>query len=63
MPQDMHISTWKREVINMDFNKGLPRNRTQHDSIWLIIDKVTEFARFLPVKTTDFSEGLCQDLH
>ncbi|KAH0781192.1 hypothetical protein KY290_000790 [Solanum tuberosum] len=32
--------TWKWEVINMDFITRLPRTRRQHDSIWVIVDKV-----------------------
>ncbi|WMV24482.1 hypothetical protein MTR67_017867 [Solanum verrucosum] len=37
----------------MDFITGLPRTRRQHDSIWVIVDKVTKSAHFLAVKTTD----------
>ncbi|KAH0694838.1 hypothetical protein KY285_021935 [Solanum tuberosum] len=44
------------EVINMDFITGLPRTRRQHDSIWVIVDRVTKSAHFLLIKTTDSSE-------
>ena len=37
----------------MDFITGLPRTRRQHDSIWVIIDRMTKSSRFLAVKTTD----------
>ncbi|CAA0822962.1 Unknown protein, partial [Striga hermonthica] len=30
----------------------LPRSRTGHDSIWVIVDRLTKSAHFLPVRTT-----------
>ncbi|KAH0667849.1 hypothetical protein KY285_029055 [Solanum tuberosum] len=45
-----------KEVINMDFITGLPHTCRQHDSIWVIVDRVTKFAQFLAVKTTDSAE-------
>ncbi|KAH0719580.1 hypothetical protein KY285_015611 [Solanum tuberosum] len=56
MTQEIDIPTWKWEVINMDFITGLPRTRRQHDSIWVIVDRVTKSSRFLAVKTTDSAE-------
>ncbi|WMV40991.1 hypothetical protein MTR67_034376 [Solanum verrucosum] len=53
MTQEINIPTWKWEVINIDFIIGLPRTHRQHDSIWVIVDRVTKSARFLVVKTTD----------
>ncbi|KAH0738661.1 hypothetical protein KY290_037366 [Solanum tuberosum] len=47
---------WKWEMINMDFITGLPRSRRQHDSIWVIVDRMTKSAHFLPVKTTNTAE-------
>ena len=35
MTQEIDISTWKWDVINMDFITGLPRTRRQHDSIYV----------------------------
>jgi hypothetical protein len=35
----------------MDFIVGLPRTAKGFDSIWVIIDRVTKTAHFLPVKT------------
>ncbi|WMV29686.1 hypothetical protein MTR67_023071, partial [Solanum verrucosum] len=34
----------------------LPRIRKQHDSIWVIVDRVTKCSSFLAVKTTDSAE-------
>ena len=36
----------------MDFVVGLPKTRRQHDSIWVIINKMTKSAHFIPVKST-----------
>jgi hypothetical protein len=36
----------------MDFITGLPRTRKGNDSIWVIVDRLTKVAHFLPVKTT-----------
>ncbi|WMV59092.1 hypothetical protein MTR67_052477 [Solanum verrucosum] len=52
MAQNIELSEWKWEMINMEFITGLPRSRRQHDSIWVIIDCMTKSAHFLPVKTT-----------
>ncbi|WMV54251.1 hypothetical protein MTR67_047636 [Solanum verrucosum] len=56
MNQEINIPTWKWEVINMDFITGLARTLIQHDSIWVIVDRVTKSAHFLAVKTIDSSE-------
>jgi hypothetical protein len=49
--QSLPIPTWKWEDISMDFIVGLPRTAKGYDSIWLIIDRLTKIAHFLPVKT------------
>jgi hypothetical protein len=36
----------------MDFIVGLPRTRDDYDSIWVIVDRLTKVAHFIPVKTT-----------
>ena len=56
MTQENDIPTWKWEVINMDFIKGLPHTCRQHDSIWVIGDRMTKSSRFLEVKTTYSAE-------
>jgi hypothetical protein len=35
----------------MDFIVGLPRTTKGFDSIWVIVDRLTKIAHFLPVKT------------
>jgi hypothetical protein len=36
----------------MDFITGLPITQKVNDSIWVIVDRLTKSAHFLPVKTT-----------
>ena len=44
----------------MDFVTGLPRTQRQHDAIWVIVDRLTKFAHFLPVNVEDSLEKLAQ---
>jgi hypothetical protein len=36
----------------MDFIVGLPRTQARYVSIWVIVDRLTKVAHFIPVKTT-----------
>ncbi|WMV49732.1 hypothetical protein MTR67_043117 [Solanum verrucosum] len=51
--QNISLSEWKWEMINMDFITRLPRSRRQHDLIWVIVDRMTKSTHFLPVKPTN----------
>jgi hypothetical protein len=48
--QSLPIPTWKWEDISMDFIMGLHRIAKGFDSIWVIVDRLTKIAHFLPVK-------------
>jgi transposase InsO family protein len=48
------VTEWKWEEIAMDFIVGLPRTQLGYDSIWVIVDRLTKVAHFIPVKTTYF---------
>ncbi|PNX87285.1 retrotransposon-related protein, partial [Trifolium pratense] len=50
--QRIEIPEWKWERITMDFVTGLPRTLRGFDSAWVIVDRLTKSAHFLPVKTT-----------
>jgi hypothetical protein len=50
--QPLKILEWKWEEIGMDFIVGLPRTQAGYDSIWVIVDRLTKAAHFIPVKTT-----------
>jgi hypothetical protein len=44
------IPSWKWEEISMDFIVGLPKTAKGFNSIWVIVDRLTKIAHFLPVK-------------
>ena len=56
MTQEIDIPTCKWGVINLDFIIGLPCTRRQHESIWVIVDRMTKTSRFLVVKNTDLAK-------
>nr|GEX21874.1 hypothetical protein [Tanacetum cinerariifolium] len=58
--QQPEIPEWKWEKITMDFVLGLPRTSSGYDSIWVIVDRLTKSAHFLPMKKTDSIEKLAQ---
>nr|GEV92139.1 putative reverse transcriptase domain-containing protein [Tanacetum cinerariifolium] len=58
--QQPKIPVWKWERITMDFIFGLSRTPSGYVSIWVIVDRLSKSAHFLPVKTTDSMEKLTQ---
>jgi hypothetical protein len=36
----------------MDFIVGLPSTQSGYDSLWVIVDRLTKVAHFIPIKTT-----------
>ncbi|CAL8113741.1 unnamed protein product [Prunus armeniaca] len=50
--QPLSIPEWKWEHITMHFVFKLPRTRSNHDRVWVIVDQLTKSAHFLPVKAT-----------
>jgi hypothetical protein len=50
--QPLSIPEWKWEVVTMDFIIGLPITIKKHDSIMVVVDKLTKDAHFIPLKTT-----------
>jgi hypothetical protein len=51
--QPLSIPSWKMDDISMDFFMGLPNTSRHHDSIWVIVDRLTKVVHFLPMHTTD----------
>ena len=49
--QQLTIPSGKWEDISMDFIVGLPKTAKGCDSIWVVVDRFTKSAHFIPVKT------------
>nr|GEU46129.1 hypothetical protein [Tanacetum cinerariifolium] len=52
------IPRWKGEKIKMDFVTKLSKTSSEFDMIWIIIDRLTKSAHFLPMKETDSMKRL-----
>ncbi|KAJ9536239.1 hypothetical protein OSB04_un000588 [Centaurea solstitialis] len=48
------------EQISMDFVTKLPKTKKGHDTIWVIVDRLTKSAHFLPIKETYSIDKLAQ---
>ena len=46
----LSIPEWKWEKITMDFVTGLPKTQKGNDAIWIIVDRLTKLAHFLPIR-------------
>jgi hypothetical protein len=49
--QPFPILEWKWEVFTTDFITKLPKTVKQHDSIMVVVDKLTKESHFIPIKT------------
>ncbi|KAF5779194.1 putative nucleotidyltransferase, Ribonuclease H [Helianthus annuus] len=58
--QQPEIPVWKWEQISMDFITKLPRTPRGHDMIWVIIDRLTKSAHFLPIREKDSTGKLAE---
>ncbi|GKB72739.1 putative reverse transcriptase domain-containing protein [Tanacetum coccineum] len=52
------IPQWKWENITMDFVTKLPKTAAGQDTIWVIVDRLTKSAHFLPMREDDTLEKL-----
>ena len=60
--QPIRIPEWKWDRITMDFVVGLPLTGRKHDSVWVVVDRLTKSAHFLPVRT-DYSLDKLAELY
>ncbi|GJU63549.1 reverse transcriptase domain-containing protein [Tanacetum coccineum] len=51
---------WKWDNITMDFVTKLPKSSQGYDTIWVIVDRLTKSAIFIPMKETDPLEKLAR---
>ncbi|GJY01353.1 putative reverse transcriptase domain-containing protein [Tanacetum coccineum] len=54
------IPQWKWDNITMDFVTKLPKSSQGYDTIWVIVDRLTKSAIFIPMKETDPLEKLAR---
>ncbi|XP_043811986.1 uncharacterized protein LOC122723547, partial [Manihot esculenta] len=60
MLNPLPIPEWKWENIAMDFVVGLPATSNRLDSIWVIVDRLTKSAHFIPVRSNYSVDKLAQ---
>ncbi|GKG04958.1 putative reverse transcriptase domain-containing protein, partial [Tanacetum coccineum] len=58
--QKPEIPVWKWQRITMDLVSELPRTPSGYDTIWVIVNRLTKSAHFLPMKKTDSMDKLTQ---
>nr|GEV60914.1 hypothetical protein [Tanacetum cinerariifolium] len=56
----LEIPQWKWDNITMDFVTKLPKTQSGNDTIWVVVDRLTKFAHFLPMKETDPMDKLAR---
>ncbi|GJW00433.1 putative reverse transcriptase domain-containing protein [Tanacetum coccineum] len=54
------IPQWKWDNITMDFVTKLPKSSQGYDTIWVIVDRLTKSAIFVPMRETDPMERLAR---
>ncbi|GJV51266.1 putative reverse transcriptase domain-containing protein [Tanacetum coccineum] len=54
------IPQWKWDNITMDFITKLPKSSQGYDTIWVIVDRLTKSAIFVPMRETDPMEKLAR---
>ncbi|EXB40308.1 hypothetical protein L484_017446 [Morus notabilis] len=59
--QPLTVPGWKWEHITMDFLMGLPRTELKHDAIWVVVDRLTKSAHFVPFRAT-YSRKILSEL-
>nr|GFC55694.1 retrotransposon protein, putative, Ty3-gypsy subclass [Tanacetum cinerariifolium] len=55
--QPLDILVWKWDEISMDFVTGLPQTQRRHDAIWVVVDRLTKSAHFLPIRKDYSTDG------
>ena len=50
--QPLDIPKWKWENITCDFVVGLPKTKRNNDAIWVVVDRLTKSAHFIPMSMT-----------
>ncbi|KAG8492988.1 hypothetical protein CXB51_010206 [Gossypium anomalum] len=49
--QPIMIPEWKWDQVTMNFVSGLPLSSSKKDVIWVVVDRLTKSAYFIPIRT------------
>ncbi|GJS91803.1 putative reverse transcriptase domain-containing protein [Tanacetum coccineum] len=60
VPEQPEIPQWKWDNITMDFVTKLPKSSQGYDTIWVIVDRLTKSAIFMPMRETDPMDKLAR---
>ncbi|KAJ9539090.1 hypothetical protein OSB04_031823 [Centaurea solstitialis] len=58
--QPLEIPEWKWENLTMDLITKLPKTPRKFDAIWVIVDRLTKSAIFLPIRESSTAEQLAK---
>jgi hypothetical protein len=58
--QSFPILEWKWEIATIDLITKFPRTRRKHDSIMVVVDKLTKTRHFIPIKVTHKTSNIVE---
>nr|GEY80666.1 putative reverse transcriptase domain-containing protein [Tanacetum cinerariifolium] len=58
--QEPEFLEWKWEKITMDLVTKFPKSSSGHDAIWVVVDRLTKSAHFLPIREDCKTEKLAR---
>ena len=56
----LEVPEWKWECMACDFMTGYPKSLKKNDSIWVVVDRLTKSAHFIPLKSNRTAENLAK---
>jgi hypothetical protein len=56
--QSLEVPEWPWDDTAMDFVVGLPRTPRGKDAIWVVVDRLSKVAHFIPIRTTNLLSDL-----
>ncbi|KAA3477010.1 integrase [Gossypium australe] len=61
-PSTFGVPKWKWDHVTMDFVTGLLLTPSKKDAVWVVVDRLTKLAHFIPVRV-DYSLDKLVDLY
>ena len=58
--QSLKIFQIKWDIITMDFVTGLPKSSKGNTAIWVVVDRLTKSAHFIPYKSGMTLDGMAR---